>query len=206
MQKTMIKLSLCGAVAGLALLLPAGLARAGEAPTAGVELLLGALLAGGNRNGQEQLPDAVAKTVRERFPAASVLSFDRNHRRGVLCYDVLLRQLERRTQVEVAADGSVGEIQSRLSLESLPAAHQAMVLAITGDGELRSIDTHLRLGLAHAGTFALLDEPVGFYDVRYQRAEGERTRLVKVSFKGDETLTALTGSDGGAAMKSGGVP
>ena len=35
MQKTMIKLSLCGAVAGLALLLPAGLARAGEAPAAG---------------------------------------------------------------------------------------------------------------------------------------------------------------------------
>lgn len=195
MKKATTRRSLCCAAAGLALL-AAGLARAEEASAAGVELVLSAFLAGISRNCQDQLPDAVAKTVKERFPAASVLTFDRNHRRGLLCYDVVLRQLERRTRVEVAVDGSVGEIESRLSLESLPAAHQAMVLAVTGDGEVRSIDTHLRLGLAHEGTFVLLDEPVGFHDVRYQRGEGERARLVKIPFKGDQALAALTGGDG----------
>lgn len=184
------------AAAGLALLVLTGLARAAEAPAAGVELLLSAFLAAADRNSQDQLPDAVAKTVKERFPAASVLTFSRNHRSGVLCYDVILRQLERRTRVEVAVDGSVGEIQSRLSLESLPADQQAMVLAATGDGEVRSIDTHLRLGLARAGTFVLLDEPVGFHDVRYQRGQGERARLVKIPFRGDQALVALTGGDG----------
>jgi hypothetical protein len=160
-----------------------------------VELVLSAFLAGISRNCQDQLPDAVAKTVKERFPEASVLTFDRSHRRGLLCYDVVLRQLERRTRVEVAADGSVGEIESRLSLESLPAAHRAMVLAATGEGEVRSIDTHLRLGLPREGTFVLLDEPIGFHDVRYQRGEGERARLVKIPFKGDQGLVALTGED-----------
>jgi hypothetical protein len=186
--------NLRGAVAALALFLGTGLARAEEAPAAGIELLLSAFLAAANRNCQDLLPKAVAKTLKERFPAASVLTFDRINRHGVLCYDVVLRQLEQRTQVEVAADGSVGEIQSRLSLSSLPAAHQAMVLAATGEGEVRSIETHLRLGLARGGTFALLDEPVGFHDVRYQRGEGERTRLVKIPFTGDQTLAALTGS------------
>jgi hypothetical protein len=185
------------AVAALALLAAVSPLRAEENPTAGIELLLSAFLAASNRDCQDLLPEAVAKTVRERFPEASVLNFDRNHRRGVLCYDVILQQLERRTRIEIAADGSVGEIQSKLSLASLPAAHQALVLAATADGELRSIDTHLRLGLAREGTFVLLDEPVGFYDVRYQRGGDERARLVKVPFKGDQALAALTGVGGG---------
>ena len=199
MKRTTRRRSWYCAAAGLTLLASAGLARAEEASSAGVELVLSAFLAGVSRNCEDQLPDAVAKTVRERFPTASVLTFDRNRRQGLLCYDVVLRQLERRTRVEVAADGSVGEIVSRLSLESLPAEHQAMVLAAAGEGEVRSIDTHLRLGLPQGGTFVLLDEPVGFHDVRYQRGEGERARLVKVPFTGNQPLVALTGSDGGAS-------
>lgn len=186
-------------VAALAFLVCVGVGRAAEAPAAGVELLLRAFMAAVDRTREDQLPAAVAKTVKDRFPSASVLTFDRSHRSGVLCYDVVLRQVERRLRVEVAADGSVGEIESRLSLASLPAEHQALVLAATGEGELHSIDTHLRLGLAHAGTFVLLDEPVGFYDVRYQRNEGDRTRLVKIPFKGDQTLAALTGGMSGPA-------
>ena len=194
MRNITTRRSLCGAAAGLVLLVFTGLARAEDAPAAGIEFLLSALLAGIDRDCADQLPEAVAKTVRERFPAASVLTFDRSHRGGMLCYDVVLRQLERRTRVEVAADGSVGEIQSRLTLSSLPAEHQAMVLAATGEGEVRSIDTHLRLGLPHEGTFVLLDEPIGFHDVRFQRGDGERARLVKIPFKGDQAMVALTGS------------
>jgi len=180
----------------LALWLVAAVAPAEEATAAGVELVLSAFLAGLSRSCEDQLPDAVVRTVRDRFPAASVLTFDRDYRRGLRCYDLVLRQLERRTRVVVAADGSIGEIESRLALQSLPVAHQALVRAATGDGEVCSIDTHLRLGLPSGGTFVLLDEPTGCYDVRYQRSAGERARLVKIPFTGDDALLALTGAEG----------
>jgi hypothetical protein len=195
-MRTLTRRSLCRAVAALSLLAAAALTRADDASSAGVGLFLGAFLAGFNSTCEDQLPDTVLKTVHERFPAASVLTFDRDYRRGLHCYDLVLKHLERRTRVVVAADGSIGEIESRLSLESLPAAHQALVRAATGDGEVCSIDTHLRLGLPSGGTFVLLDEPTGCYDVRFQRNEGERARLVKIPFTGDEPLLALTGAAG----------
>ena len=198
MRSTTMRRSLSCAALALALLTTASQTGAGEAQGAGVGLLLSAFLAAAERHGEEQLPAAVTKTLKERFPAAAVLTFDLNHRRGVLCYDIVLSQVEHRTRVEIAEDGSVGEIRSRLSLEVLPAEHQAMVLAATGDGEVCTIDTHLRLGLAHEGTFALLAEPEGFHDVTYQRAQGERAQLVKIPFKGDATLAALGGRVGEA--------
>lgn|GEM_PF-2627375 len=170
------------AAAFLFLLAGGGLATAGAPPdAAGIAPLLAALLTAVDQHTPEKPPEAVAATVREYFPQASVVTVGRKSLNGLPCYNVLLRQADEDATIEVATDGSVGSIRLQAQLEDLPAAQQARVAAAVQDGAVRSLSLHLRLGVARDGTFAPLDDPDLFYAVKYQGEEGPRVANVPAS-------------------------
>ena len=63
------------------------------------------------------LPAPVAQTIKEKFPDAIVVGFVMEREPGVRYYEVNLRRGEDRIEVEVAPDGNIGEIESRVVLE-----------------------------------------------------------------------------------------
>jgi hypothetical protein len=130
------------------------------------------------------LPAPVAQTIKEKFPGATVVGFVMEREPGVRYYEVNLRRDEDRIEVEVAPDGSIGEIESRVALEGLSEAHQARLREAVGRGKIHRVEKHVRVGRGRNGTFAPLKSPVGFYEVKYY--DGDRRRAVKVPIDPDQ--------------------
>ena len=122
----------------------------------------------------KQLPDPVAKAVKEKFPDATVVGFEREREGGVKYYEVELRQAGDRIEVEVAPDGKTGEIESVVAFANLPQADQTRVRVKIGQGKIVRIEKHVRIGRGRGGTFEPLKTPVGFYEVKYRDGKGRR--------------------------------
>jgi hypothetical protein len=114
----------------------------------------------------------------------AVVGFVMEREPGVRYYEVNLRRDEDRIEVEVAPDGSIGEIESRVALEGLSEAHQARLREAVGRGKIHRVEKHVRVGRGRNGTFAPLKSPVGFYEVKYY--DGDRRRAVKVPIDPDQ--------------------
>jgi hypothetical protein len=132
----------------------------------------------------KHLPAPIAQTIKEKFPGATVVGFVMEREPGVRYYEVNLRRGEDRIEVEVAPDGSIGEIESRVALEGLPEAHQARIREAVGRGKIHRVEKHVRVGRGRNGTFAPLKSPVGFYEVKYY--DDDRRRAVKVPIDPDQ--------------------
>lgn len=132
----------------------------------------------------KQLPEPVLRTITEKFPGATVVSFGMEREPGVRYYEVNLRRDGDRIEVEVAPDGNIGEIESIVAFEGLPQAHQARINEAIGRGKIRRVEKHVRVGRGRNGTFVPLKSPVGFYEVTYYD-RGQR-RAVKVPIDPDQ--------------------
>jgi len=131
------------------------------------------------KDGGKQLPAAAARTLTEKFPGATILSVGREREEGVRYYEVNLRRGKDRIEVEIAPDGSIGEIESVVTLSGLPKAHQKRIREAVGKGKIRRVEKHVRVGRGKNGVFAPLKTPVGFYEVKCYA--GDRRREAKVA-------------------------
>ncbi|GEM_PF-2753219 len=113
-----------------------------------------------------KLPAPVVQTMRDRFPGALIHSAGRERETDVLYYEVNLRRGEDRFEVEVAPDGSVGEIEGRVKFENLPEPHQDRIRAAVGAAKIKRVEKHVRIGQGKEGSFVPLEKPVGFYEVK----------------------------------------
>lgn len=123
-----------------------------------------------------RMPAKVAETIKREFPSARVTGVGREEENGVMYYEVNLRDRGRRVEVEVTADGAIGEIEAYPRVEDLPKDVRAIVAKAT-KGALRvRIERHERRGRARNGTFVPLPTPTVSYEVRYVLG-GRRRRL-----------------------------
>ena len=136
----------------------------------------------------KHLPAPVVQRIKEKFPGATVVGFVMEREPGVRYYEVNLRRGEDRIEVEVARDGSIGEIESKVALEGLPESHQERIREAVGRGKIHRVEKHVRVGRGRNGTFAPLKSPVGFYDVKYY--DGDRRRAVKVPIDPEQIWVA----------------
>jgi hypothetical protein len=74
------------------------------------------------QRGSREMPTRVEQAVRENFPDAQVTSVGRERETGVMYYEVNMRYKGNRIEVEVAPDGSIGEVEAVVAIEDVPPA------------------------------------------------------------------------------------
>ena len=138
-----------------------------------------------------RLPEAVRRTLEKEFPGATVKEVERERENGVLFYDVSLTHKGKKVDIEVAANGSIGEIESEVRQSDLPASVADEVSRKIRGGKISRIERHERRGVMRAGKVIPLKTPRITYEVKY--LVGKRRRTLRVVAKG--TPDADTGPE-----------
>jgi len=134
------------------------------------------------------LPTPVAKVIRENFPNATVKSFGKERESSVMYYEVNLRYKGNRIEVEVAPDGSIGEVEANVAIEDVPASVLAALKQKIGNRRIVKIEKHERWGRGRNGRFEPLEHPRISYEAKY--ISGGRRRETKVRYEPAKALTA----------------
>ena len=154
------------------------------------------LLASGTALAREsvQLPDVAKQAVLKEFPGATIKEVGRERERGVSYYEVELKWQGKELEVEVAADGSIGEIEEELALKDLPDKVAAKAKEIVGDGSIKGIERHDVRGVPGKGTFQPSPTPKIVYEIKYIK-DGKKHE-VELVVTGDSILVATNDDDG----------
>ncbi len=137
---------------------------------------------------KRDLPTGVERAIRTNFPRAIVISDERDRENGVRFHNVDLSHRGLTIQVEIAHDGSIGEVEGPVAIDDVPASVLRVLLASISVEQIVRIERHERWGVPRDGTFAQLDEPRIFYEAKYRR-DGKR-RQATVRYKPAAVLSA----------------
>lgn len=94
----------------------------------GLILGLGVMISAAGAQADDQslllkhMPDAVRKTIQQKFPEARVRSVEAERKHGRTIYEVDLIQASREIELKLAADGSLLKIERDLDPSELPQA------------------------------------------------------------------------------------
>ena len=132
------------------------------------------------------LPEAARKTIEAEFSGAKILSVERERERGVVYFEVELKTYQGGTiEVEVTADGKLGEIETEIALADLPEEVAAKVRQVTARATVKEIERIDIRGVPLFGTFAALAEPLTYYDVKYAFPGRKHTLQVQLGMTGN---------------------
>jgi hypothetical protein len=140
--------------------------------------LVGVLLTAGTPAEEfDELTPAAAAAVKALFPEATVMGVGQEREQGVLYYEVVVSNAGGRVEVEVTADGSIGEIESVVSITDVPEAAREQILSNTRGTKITRVERHEVRGVPQDGTFVPADPPVVLYEVGYDD-NGRRKEFV----------------------------
>src|SRR5262245_47646599 len=83
----------------------------------------------------EELTPQARAVVQALFPDAAVIGVQRETEGGVSYFEVDVRRGDERIEIEVTAEGAVGEIETRVALADVPQAARAGILSLCGTAE-----------------------------------------------------------------------
>ena len=140
----------------------------------GALLILGAWTLGAAGG---KLPPQAKAAVRALYPAAELLEVHRERERGVSYYEVVVRQQDDRIEIEVAPDGAVGEIETRVAIADAPEAVRNAILARTDGAAPRRVERHEIRGVPGGSSFVPVEPPRTVYEVVLE-VDGVRQELL----------------------------
>jgi hypothetical protein len=126
-------------------------------------------------------PEAVA-AVKALYPHADVVAVGREREQGVLYYEVAIRDGGQRIEIEVTADGAIGETETEVALSDLPRTVQDGISSLTRGAPVATVERHEIHGVARGETFAPLERAVVAYEVEFD--DGGVRREVAVDESG----------------------
>jgi hypothetical protein len=141
----------------------------------------------------ELTPDATT-AVTQLFPRGSILDVVQETEAGVAFFEVTVRDGSRRVEVEVTADGNVGEIETEVPLADLPRAVADGIARLAGGATVKHAERHEVRGVPRNGTFAAVEPPVVLYEVSY--VDGGVRREITLGEDGKPVPQADDDSDG----------
>jgi uncharacterized membrane protein YkoI len=125
----------------------------------------------------EDLPKAAAEAVKKSFPNATIIGVGREREHGVMLYEVNLRENGKTFELEVTADGVIGEIESVKTLRELSPDLADRVREATKGGRITEIERHERRAKFQDGRALPLEHPTVAYEVTYY-LDGQRHSAV----------------------------
>jgi len=126
-----------------------------------------AALAGCGRKivvGEEQIPGlspAAAAAVEKHYSGMLWTKTERERARGMVIHEVEFRRGGKEVEVEVAPDGTIMEIKTKVSLADLPEAVAAVITAKAGGRKILEIEKKETLAVPR---LVKLESPLAFYE------------------------------------------
>jgi len=142
----------------------------------GVGLLVGACALGAGiwvcaiqglaAGGPKELTPAASAAVKGRFPAGSIVAVSQEREGGVRYFEVAVQDGPRRVEIEVTAEGTIGEIESVVALDDLPQAVRDAIRTLTAGGSVEVVERHEVRGEPWGGAFVPVEPARIFYEVK----------------------------------------
>ncbi|NLF16887.1 MAG: hypothetical protein GX595_06465 [Lentisphaerae bacterium] len=162
-------------------------------------LLASAALRAAEAARPEGLPEAAFTALQASFPGATIDEVEAERERGVPYFEVEMTHAGREVEVEVTADGMIGEIETEVAAADLPTAVAAKAQEAAGGGRLGTAERHEVRGVPLYGTFAALAEPVVVYEIPFRSAVLRRKGTVVIRDNGEVVRVARGDDDGDEA-------
>lgn len=152
--------------------------------------LVVALVRSGLCQGQEKkaagsLPEAALKALQTSFPDATVTEVEREREDGVPYFEVEMEAIDKEFDVEVTADGRIGEIETEMWAKDLPPVVAAKAKEAAAGGELGKVEKHEVRGVPLYGTFAALAQAQIVYEITCRAPGDKRRGTIVVRDNGD---------------------
>jgi hypothetical protein len=132
----------------------------------------------------KEAPEAVKTAIEKGFPGAAIKGLKHEREDKVAYDDVTIVWKDQEIEVEVAADGALGEVSQALKETDLPADVAAKIKTLIGAGKLKEIERTEVRGVPKGTTFAPQTPATIVYGIKY-------TDPVK-----KKTVEARLGADG----------
>jgi hypothetical protein len=116
--------------------------------------------------GAKELTPAATAAVKGRFPTGSIVAVNQEREQGVRYFEVALKDGERRVEIEVTAEGTIGEIESAVAIEDVPELAREAIRTLTAGGSVEAIEWHEVHGEPWGNAFVPVDPARTFYEVK----------------------------------------
>ena len=90
---------------------------------------------------ESNLPPAVQKTVKEQSNGATIKGFSTDREHGKTIYEAEMMVDGHSKDIEIAADGTLNEIEEEVAFASLPARVQAALTAKAGAAKITKVES-----------------------------------------------------------------
>jgi len=90
---------------------------------------------------ESNLPSAVQKTVKEQSKGATIKGYSTDREHGKTIYEAEMMVDGHSKDIEVAADGTLNEIEEEVAFASLPAKVQAALTAKAGVAKITKVES-----------------------------------------------------------------
>jgi uncharacterized membrane protein YkoI len=90
---------------------------------------------------ESNLPPAVQKTVKEQSKGATIKDYSTDREHGKTVYEAEMMVDGHSKDIEIAADGTLNEIEEEVAFASLPAKVQAALTAKAGDAKITKVES-----------------------------------------------------------------
>lgn len=90
---------------------------------------------------ESNLPPAVQKTVKEQSKGATIKGYSTDREHGKTIYEAEMMVDGHSKDIEVAADGTLNEIEEEIAFASLPAKVQAALTAKAGAAKITKVES-----------------------------------------------------------------
>jgi len=133
------------------------------------------------------LPAAVKAAISALYPNAEIDEVEIEEE-GLKVYEIELEENEDEFDVTVAPDGTIVEVETEISLDDLPAAVKAAILAAADGAQVEEVSKEVTYAVV---TLVELEEPQTSYEVELVKDGNE----VEIEVAADGTVLSLEAKD-----------
>ena len=118
-------------------------------------------------NNAELLPGAARTSLTEAWPDAAIKKVKQNQAGDLTLYEVDLKQSKHKSEVTLAADGTILDIEEHLPASSVPDAVAAAFFKASGGAKPWQIEREEVRAMIQNGKVVALDSPTVVYELTY---------------------------------------
>lgn len=108
------------------------------------------------------LPDAVKAAIQASYPGAEIEEVEKEYE-GVKLYEVELEQNEKEMKVTFAKDGAIVEVETKVSMESLPEAVSKAITEAAAGAKIKKVEKEVIYAVVK---LVKLDTPKTVYEAK----------------------------------------
>lgn len=142
-------------------------------------MLGGCALTGGGKKAKRKkvaLPAAAADALKKAFPDALAGKAKLEDENGLKVYEVKLKPKAPKIKVEVTADGTIIEVESKIAAKDLPAAVVKAIEKAVPGATIKKAEREEVRAVVKDGKFVKLGKPKVVYEVRVVK-DGKKTEI-----------------------------